>query len=360
MLAKMDNLGAARLGFSLCRRPPRLYPPKRRGGGARVPIFEPYEENLPLEAGFYTFVIDCNGRFHLRRGNVTSHSAMIGGEPAGAAGRLRINRAGNVADIFCLSQEYSLNYLNPEHPTVRYVVESFVNHPAFALSHHAVFQFRRKGIASSFFVDVQGQEIDDLTDFHRHSATEGYHGDLTTGFTVEQLRTFAAYDPPRPVKLYAMHRDQLIAAIEDDPDADPFTPGEGKPRYGSDGLRIGAGKRAFILDSNGWLIIGDGHHLLSGGQSVGAAGQLVANSEGTIQAINLNFSGHYRPPLEVNYARYTYRTLAGHPLLTLAEGCVISGRKTTNDELGPMLRFHRDELIDDSFPLDEMIESIDF
>jgi hypothetical protein len=39
---------------------------------------------------------------------------------------------------------------------------------------------------------------------------------------------------------------------------------------------------------------------------------------------------------------------------------MISGRKTAKDELGPMLRFQRDELIDDSYPLDEMIENIDF
>lgn len=360
MLAEMDNLGARRLGFSLYRRPPCLYQPRRRGDGARVPVFEPYDENLPLEAGVYTFVIDRDGRFHLRRGNVRSHSAMIGGEPSGAAGRLQVNRAGNVADVFCLSQEYSLDYLNPVHPTVQYVIESFVKHPALALSHHAVFQFRRRGIASSFFVDIRGQQIDDPTEYHRRSATEGYDGDLASGFSEEEHAAFVQYKPTLPMKLYAMYRDQLIAAIEDEPDAEPFIPGEGKPRYGLDGARMGSGKRAFVLDRDGWLIVGDGHHLLSGGQVVGAAGQLIAGKDGTIQAINLNFSGHYRPPLDVNYARYTYRSLAGHPLLTLAAECVISGRKTAQDELGPMLRFLREELIDDSFPLDEMIESIEF
>ena len=123
---------------------------------------------------------------------------------------------------------------------------------------------------------------------------------------------------------------------------------------------MGPGKKAFVLDRDGWLIVGDGHHLLSGGQDVGAAGQVVVDAEGTIQAINLNFSGHYRPPLDVAYARYTYRSLASHPLLKVAPDCVISARKTARDELGPMLRFLREELLDDSFPLDEMIDDIEF
>lgn len=360
MLAKMDNLGSRRLGFSLYRRPPCIYRPGRRGDGNRVPVFEPYDENLPLEAGFYTFVIDGDGRFHLRRGNVSSHSAMIDGGPCGGAGRLRINRAGNVAEIFCLSQEYSLNYLHPSHQTVYYVIESFVGHPALSLSPDAVFEFRRRGIGSSFFVDVEGREIDHPEEFRRRSAAEGYDADLSSGFTREQREAFARYRPSPPPRLYAMHLDQLIAAIEDEPDAEPFELGEGRPRYGPDGPKMGAGKRAFVLDREGWLIVGDGHHLLSGGHEVGAAGQLVGDAEGRIRAINLNFSGHYRPPLDAAYARYTYRTLATHPLLSLAADCIISGRQSAPDGLGPMLQFQREELVDNTFPLDELMENIEF
>jgi hypothetical protein len=54
------------------------------------------------------------------------------------------------------------------------------------------------------------------------------------------------------------------------------------------------------------------------------------------------------------------RSLAAHSLSCLGSGCAVSGRKTAQDELGPMLRFLREELIDDSFPLDEMIDSIEF
>jgi hypothetical protein len=41
----------------------------------------------------------------------------------------------------------------------------------------------------------------------------------------------------------------------------------------------------------------------------------------------LNFSGHYRPPLTLEYAQYVFRALANHPLLSIERTCRILGRK---------------------------------
>lgn len=60
---------------------------------------------------------------------------------------------------------------------------------------------------------------------------------------------------------------------------------------------------------------------------MGAAGQIYVNEDGVIVEINLNFSGHYRPPISAEYARYTYQTLVCHPLLSFSPDCRISARK---------------------------------
>jgi len=51
------------------------------------------------------------------------------------------------------------------------------------------------------------------------------------------------------------------------------------------------------------------------------------DDEGVVTTINLNFSGHYRPPLTAEYARYTYAVLIRHPLLVFAPNCPVTGRR---------------------------------
>jgi hypothetical protein len=132
-------------------------------------------------------------------------------------------------------------------------------------------------------------------------------------------------------------------------------------RYGPSSERMNSGKKAFILDHEGWLIVGMGHHLLSGGQDVGAAGQLTIDQKGQVVEIHLNFSGHYRPPLDGIYTRYVYRSLRSHPLLEFAEDCRVSGRKfDDHGELSTVLRFNSDELESDEIDLELLIEVASF
>ena len=112
-----------------------------------------------------------------------------------------------------------------------------------------------------------------------------------------------------------------------------------------------------MIDRDGWLIVGHGHHILSGGHPVGAAGQFTVEPDGTLGEINLNFSGHYRPPLSGDYARYTLRVLMAHPLIQISENCKITGRKFDDNNLRSInLRFTIEELLGDDSTLDESIE----
>ena len=153
-----------------------------------------------------------------------------------------------------------------------------------------------------------------------------------------------------------MHEDQSIIALEAAGE-ETFEQGPPGPRYSPDQPRSTSGKKAFVIDREGWLIFGHGHHILSGGSEVGAAGQVVVEPSGVIGEINLNFSGHYRPPLDGDYARYTYRALAGHPLLTLSPDCRITGRRFDESDFHSInLKFSAEELLDDDTALDESIE----
>ncbi len=150
-----------------------------------------------------------------------------------------------------------------------------------------------------------------------------------------------------------MHRDQF-----DPDDSLEFEIGPSKPRFSPEGDRLASGKWAFVIDQEGWLIVGNGHHILSGGAQVGAAGQIIVEASGVIGEIDLNFSGHYRPPLDADYARYAYRAIAGHPLLTLSPECWIWGRKFEGLDLySPRLKFSVEELTSDDPMLDLLIES---
>src|SRR5262249_34286838 len=143
-----------------------------------------------------------------------------------------------------------------------------------------------------------------------------------------QIRSFLGYQPTVPPRLHAMHRDQLTITIEEGDSIDEFRPGPAHPRYSPDSSELYAGKNNFVIDRNGWLIIGvKGHHILSGGVEVGGAGQMTVNEFGKISAIHLNFSGHYRPPLTFDYVRYVFRTIVNHPLISLEDECEFQGRK---------------------------------
>ena len=235
------------------------------------------------------------------------------------------------------------------------MIDSFRDHHALELSPLAVFRFKQ-GSFGTFFVTVEGEPIAQIGDRLERLAHEGEGTALDAPFTLEERGDFASYVPRSPGRLYPMHLDQLVINLEAGDDAG-FEPGPPEPRYAPDGPRMASGKRAFILDSEGWLIVGNGHHLLSGGADVGAAGQILVEPSGVIGQVNLNFSGHYRPPLDAEYARWTYRALAEHPLLTLSPTCIITGRKFDDlDVHSTILKFTAEELLADDPELDEMIE----
>ncbi len=122
--------------------------------------------------------------------------------------------------------------------------------------------------------------------------------------------------------------------------------------------RMSCGKWAFVIDRDGWLIVGNGHHILSGGNPVGAAGQIIVEPSGVIGEVDLNFSGHYRPGLNGEYARYTFRAIDSHPLLILSPDCRVCGRKFQGLDLNaPRLKFTIEELTNDDPMLDLLIES---
>jgi hypothetical protein len=362
MIIDVENRGTCRRGFSLTLSPPRLFTAaaKRLRPGEIVPVFEPYEENLPLESGFYSYVLDGLGRFHVRRGNTSSHSSMVGGADIGAAGRFRINRAGNVAEVLCRSFDYRISIRDETHPTVTFVLGAFANHHALEVSPWAYFQFARS-VTDSFYVDVHGRRVADLDERRKQLDGEGLYGEIAARPRPDRVHGHDAYRPEPPPRLYGMHKDQLILAVEEEEGDRTFEVGPGQPRYGPGNIVSHSGKRAFILDHEGWLVVGGGHHLLSGGRDVGAAGQIVFDELGRVAELNLNFSGHYRPPLDEGYARYVYRALVAHPLLEFAEGCLVSGRKFRDDgELSTVLRFDPDDLTSDTVDLDLLIEAASF
>lgn len=361
MIVDVENRGHCRRGFSLTLAPPRLFSAiaKRLRAGEVVPIFQPYEENLPLESGGYSYVLDELGRFRVRRGNTSAHSSMVGGVDIGAAGRFRINRAGNVAEVSCRSYDYRINIRNETHPTVAFVLGAFANHHALEVSPWAYFQFA-KSATESFYVDIHGQLVLDLDERRTRLDEEGMYDEIVPQLPSDRIGSFDAYRPGSPPRLYGMHKDQLILSVEEEGES-VFEVGPSQPRYAPGNVVTYSGKRAFILDREGWLIVGGGHHLLSGGNDVGAAGQFVFDELGRIVELNLNFSGHYRPPLDESYARYVYRALLAHPLLEFAEDCRVSGRKFHEEgELSTVLRFDPQDLLSDTVDLDLLIEVASF
>lgn len=355
MIRDMEKIGSGRKSFSLTRRPPRLYATKKRGVKDQVEVFEPYEENLPLEAGFYSFVLDQVGKFRVKRGNYSSHASFVSGQDVGAAGQFRINRAGNVAEVFCRSIDYWLNSLRPESSTVDFVIDSFRNHHALELSRHAIFHFKSERY-ETFQLSIDKQPIVDTTQSLLLLESEGQGSEPSVPYSESQKTNFLKYQPEAPPRLYSMYLDQMTIDLESE-DAPSAKLTDPKPHLEPAQAALTSGKKAFVIDRNGWLIVGHGHHILSGGHPVGAAGQITVEAEGSLSEINLNFSGHYRPPLSGEYARYTFRVLKDHPLLIVSEDCKITGRKFDEANLLSVnLRFTIDELLENDPSLDESIE----
>lgn len=352
--------------YALSGSPPAAYKPARSGKHQGVPVFAPYEENLPLQSGYYSFVIDEAGRFHVQWGNTRSHAGMVDGQPAAAAGRFRISRAGKVAEVSCDSTDYRINYGAYRSRQARYVLEAFKGHPALDVSPHAIFRFRIQRF-ERFTVDVDFRDIDDESERLRLLEEEGYQdledsADLRS-YSPDQIERFHSYSPPVPPRTYSIQRDQLISTIEpDDGDSPDYEYGPSCPRLAPEMPRSGSGKLNFIVDESGWLIIGlKGHHILSGGNRVGAAGHLVFNPKGEVIEIHLNFSGHYRPKLDADYVRYTHGLLAGHPLLTVTDDCEVRGRVFSEiSDRSSVISFHAEDLAGDAEDLDLLIETAIF
>src|SRR5262249_5233348 len=95
-LPDMEDQGENRVTCTPRRTLPLVRKASRGSRLNEVPIFEPYRESLPLQSGFYTYLIDQDGNFRVRRTNTQSHSSMVPGGRAAAAGRFEVNRLGRV------------------------------------------------------------------------------------------------------------------------------------------------------------------------------------------------------------------------------------------------------------------------
>jgi hypothetical protein len=81
--------------------------------------------------------------------------------------------------------------------------------------------------------------------------------------------------------------------------------------------------------------------------------------EGRVEAIQLNFSGHYRPHLSPEYVRYIYRALRGHPLLEFNPAVEIRGRKFDEQSFrSSVVKFSPEELEVDDETFDESLEML--
>jgi hypothetical protein len=364
LVATMENLGARRVQFALSGQPVVLFSPKRRKSPHRteeIPPFEPYEENLPLQSGYYTFVIDQKGRFRVKWGNTSSHAAMVGYQKAAAAGHFRISRIGKLAEVRITSYDYGILCRGPNDRILVYAMESFLGHPAFDASEHVIFHFSAKRYEGST-VDRRGELLSaaDITLKLELLENEGLEHGASNGFDAQQIERFRGYQATPPPHLHAMHRDQLVINIEEGDSIDDFRPGPAHSIFSPESPDLSVGKNNFVIDTTGRLIVGAvGHHILSGGNAVGGAGHLIVQGSGQIGAVHLNFSGHYRPPLTFDYVRYVYRSLLNHPLLSFAEECEILGRKFNDDaDRTSVIKFTAAELLADNPEGEEALERI--
>jgi hypothetical protein len=363
MIDVMENLGASRMQFALSGEPIVRFSPKRRRSALRsdeVPLFEPYAENLPLQSGYYTFVIDQKGRFRVKWGNTSSHGAMVGYQPVAAAGNLRISRIGKLAQVNIVSYDYGILCSGPNDRALIYAIDAFLGHPAFDASEYVIFQYSaRRYESSSVNRRRELLSADNIRNYLELVDSEGLADDARNNLDASQVRLFSSYVPPVPTRLHSMHRDQLIISIEEGDRISDFRPGPAYPIFSPEKSKVHVGKNNFVIDLSGWLIIGAaGHHILSGGREVGGAGHIVFNELGKVCAVHLNFSGHYRPPLTFDYVRYVFRALVNHPLLSFEFPCEISGRKFGEADRSTVIRFLADDLLTDDPNGEEFLERV--
>jgi hypothetical protein len=363
MIDTMENLGAKRLQFSLSGAPTVTFACKRRRaphGSEETPLFEPYAENLPLQSGYYTFVIDQKGRFRVKWGNTSSHGAMVGYQRVAAAGNFRISRIGRLARVEFISYDYGIMYQGPDDRALVYAIEAFLEHPALDASEHVFFRYSVRRY-ESYHVNRRRERLNG-EDTQRHQErleSEGLDDGPEIALNATQIRQFRSYSPTSPESLYSIHDDQLIITIEEGDSASDFRPGPPYSRFSPETPKFHIGKNNFVIDSSGWLIIGiAGHHILSGGGPVGGAGHILFNEVGKVCAVHLNFSGHYRPPLNYYYVRYVFRALVSHPLLEIDVQCEISGRKFGDADRSTVIRFLSEDLLADDEEAEETLERI--
>jgi hypothetical protein len=358
MRAVMQNHGSCRK-YALAGPPPAVFQRAKGGPHKSVPVFEPYDENLPLQSGYYSFVIDEGGRFHVITGNTRSHAGMINGRPAAAAGRFRISRIGKVAEVYCDSTNYFINYKAYSCRQALYVISAFVMHSAFDVSPFAFFSFKfsREG---RFHLSPKGDSLEDIGENQRQIELEELDASerRIPPYTRDQLSRYAQYVPAPPSRLYSIHEDQLTTCLEIDGLAE-IDLGLRCPRLSPHIPIPDSQKPNFVIDEEGWLILGvKGHHILSGGVAVGGAGHLILEATGEVAEIHLNFSGHYRPTLDGDYARYAYVTIVNHPLMRISENCIIKGRLFPETSGIPEVHsFSADDLLSEDSDLDMWLEA---
>ena len=191
-----------------------------------TPPFEPYEENLPLQSGYYSFVIDDFGRFRVKWGNTSSHGAMVGYQPVAAAGNLRISRIGKLAEVKFASYDYGIIFRGPNDRMLTYAIGAFLGHPAFDASEHVIFEFSPRWLESVSVnrrAELLGQE-----EVGRHRElldSEGLGEDVRNKLDATQIQLFHDYRPTLPPRVHSMHRDQLIINIEEGDSIADFCPG---------------------------------------------------------------------------------------------------------------------------------------
>ncbi|WP_165234696.1 hypothetical protein [Aquisphaera insulae] len=245
---------------------------------------------------------------------------------------------------------------------VRYTIEQFARHPAFDVSQHAIFAFKRDGYGNFLVVDANGCPLSEEERSRKLSLSEsdGLAVLPCARFAEHQVESFSTYSPSPPPRLYSVRLDQSIVAIEEDGSFEVPDVGEPCPRLAPGQDVRYAGRVNFVIDREGWLIVGSRHHhILSGNDEVGGAGYLVFGDDGTVGEVNLNFSGHYRPPLSAGYVRYVYRGLRSHPLLLFAPRPEVNGRVFDEEsQRTSRIRFTTAELESDDAALDELIERL--
>jgi hypothetical protein len=361
MISLMESVGDKRVRFHLSGLPPVLFSPKSRKAPRRsgvTPPFEPYAENLPLQSGFYSYVIDSVGRFRVQWGNTSSHGAMVNYERIASAGNFRIGRLGKLAEVRITSYDYGIFCRGPNDRFLAYTISAFVGHPAFDASENVIFHYKDQ-LYGTESVNRHAEPIsgETLQSYLDSLESEGLGDKITRKLDDAQIRSFTKYQPPAPPRLHQMHLDQLVVSIEEGESFGEFRPGPPQPRYSLESPSPYSGKNNFVIDEAGWLIVGmSGHHFLSGGNAVGGAGHLILDESGNISGIHLNFSGHYRPPLTFDYVRYVYRLLANHPLFSITPDCVVHGRKFDDAGRSLVIGFTGAEIISDDPEAEESLE----